>query len=153
MKISISEMSGTDLDRIDLLEKQIFPDPWPIAGFEEHFDEPDAGAVVAESSGVIVGYACYRLDCGEVHLTNMAVDPDHRRKSVANELLEHILGLARSRKCELVFLEVRYSNEAARKFYEAAGFGTVDQCTGYYDNPAEDALVMSRWVTLDRDGN
>ena len=153
MKLSIRELAGADLDRIDVLEGRIFPDPWPIAAFEEHLDEPEAGALIAESDDSIVGYACYRFDCGEVHLTNLAVDPAYRRKSVANELLEHILGLARSRKCELIFLEVRSSNRTAHRFYEAAGFGTIDRCAGYYENPAEDALVMSRWVTLDRDGS
>ena len=145
-------MTTDDLPPIDVLERRIFPDPWPIAAFEEHLDEFDAGGLVALAGRLIVGYACYRFDCGEVHLTNLAVDREYRRKSVAKELLGHILGMAQRRDCELIFLEVRTSNETARKFYEAAGFATIDRCTSYYDNPTEDALVMSRWVNTDRDG-
>jgi len=152
VKPVIRAMTAADLDRIDELEVQIFPDSWPTVAFEEHLDDTDAGGVVALSDGVIIGYSCYWNDGEQMHLTNMAVDPAYRRKSVANELLGHILGLAREWECELIFLEVRTSNETAHRFYESAGFRTIDRCTGYYDDPAEDALVMSRWIEPDRDG-
>ena len=153
MRLVLREMTSADLWLIDALERKIFPDPWPLAAFEEHLDEVDTGGLVAEHRGRIVGYVCYRFDCGDAHLTNLAVDPAYRRKSVAKELLDYILDIALKRECELIFLEVRISNEIARKVYEVAGFATVDRCTSYYDNPAEDALVMSRWVSKTPDGN
>lgn len=139
-------MAETDLPMIEALEDQIFPDPWPVAAFEEHLEEDDAGGLIAEIGSRMVGFACYRFDCGEAHLTNLAVDPAHRRKSVARELLGHILGLALERECELIFLEVRTSNEIARQFYEAEGFAIVERCLAYYGDPEEDAIVMKRWV-------
>ena len=152
MKPVIRAMTAADLVRIDELEKAIFPDSWPVDAFEEHLDRPDAGGVVTLSDDVIIGYACFRYADEHLHLTNLAIDPAYRRKSVANELLGHILGLAREQECALIFLEVRTSNEIARKFYESAGFQIVDTCAGYYDDPAEDALVMLRWLDPDGDG-
>lgn len=153
MGILLRDMSDADLAKIEVLEAVIFPDAWPTAAFEEHLDEREAGALVAEVEGRIVGYACYRFDCGEVHMTNLAVDPDHRRKSVAKELLGYILGLARRRDCELMLLEVRSSNETARQFYEAEGFVTVEQSPSYYDDPTEDALVMMRRIRAQQGGS
>lgn len=152
MKLVIREMTGADLDRIDNLEIQIFPDSWPKESFEDHLNHPDAGGVVALSDDIIVGYACFQDANCQLHLTNLAVDPAYRRKSVANDLLGHILGLARDQECEVIFLEVRASNEIARQFYESAGFRTIERCDGYYDDPAEDALVMSRWIEPEGNG-
>ena len=145
-------MTTADLEQIDRLEAEIFPDAWPVDAFEEHLNNPEAGGVVALSSDLVIGYACYHNSDGQMHWTNLAVDPVHRRKSVANVLLGHILDRAREQGCELIFLEVRPSNETARKFYESAGFSIIDTCTGYYDDPAEDAVVMSRWIKPDGDG-
>ncbi len=148
----VRAMTSADLDQIDRLEEEIFPDAWPVEAFEDHLDDPAGGGCITLSGDNIVGYACYHTGGGQLHLTNLGVDPAHRRKSVANTLLDYILDLAREQGCELIFLEVRSSNEIARRFYESAGFGIIDTCAGYYDDPAEDAVVMSRWIELDVDG-
>jgi ribosomal-protein-alanine N-acetyltransferase len=46
-----------------------------------------------------------------------------------------------------VFLEVRQSNTDARAFYATLGFLEVGRRRGYYRDPAEDALVLSRSVS------
>ncbi|MCG4308343.1 ribosomal-protein-alanine N-acetyltransferase, partial [Enterococcus lactis] len=43
-----------------------------------------------------------------------------------------------------VFLEVRLSNEAARKLYESEKFRILGKRKSYYRNPTEDAIIMSR---------
>jgi ribosomal-protein-alanine N-acetyltransferase len=81
----------------------------------------------------------------------MAVHPDFRRKSVAKRLLDRILQLALDQSCGQILLEVRPSNEAARRFYELAGFVELYRRPGYYHHPREDALVMILNLTPDRD--
>jgi len=44
-------------------------------------------------------------------------------------------------------LEVRRSNEAARRLYERAGFRLAGVRSGYYNNPIEDALILVRKAT------
>jgi len=41
-------------------------------------------------------------------------------------------------------LEVRASNESARKFYEGLGFRGTAVRKHYYTNPVEDALILWR---------
>ena len=61
-------------------------------------------------------------------------------------LLNFMLDFARNHKAETTFLEVRPSNEAARRFYEKRGFVEVGSRTNYY--PArfgrEDAIIMAQ---------
>lgn len=141
-EVAMRPMSKRDLKRVMTLENGIFSDPWPLDAFEEHMDDSEAGALVAEIESETVAYACYQLENHTLHLTNLAVDRTCRRKSVAKQVLDRIFDVARDRKCELVFLEVRVSNEAARCFYEASGFRTIKRLTNYYESPPEDALVM-----------
>jgi ribosomal-protein-alanine N-acetyltransferase len=147
MKVALRAMLSDDLKWVLGLEKTVFSDAWPIEEFEEHMDGAEAGALVAEADGRPAGYACYQIDGHELHLTNLAVDDSFRRKSVAKQVLAHILDLARDHDCELIFLEVRVSNDAARCFYEASGFRIVDRFRRYYVSPVEDAFIMTRWIT------
>jgi [ribosomal protein S18]-alanine N-acetyltransferase len=149
--VTFREMTSRDLTEIVRLEALIFPDAWPESSFREMLADKDWGALVAETDGRIVGYACYLVVVDEAHVANIAVHPDYRRKSVAKRLLDRILGVAREESCVQVFLEVRPSNTAARTFYEHAGFVELYRRPRYYRQPVEDALVMVMKLPPDRD--
>ncbi len=144
MPAKIREMTSEDVDRICEMEKQIFPDPWARAAFEEQLDLDGWGTLVAELDGGIVGYACYMMVANESHLTNIAVDPAWRRKSVAKALLDRILQTVIANECDILLLEVRLSNAEARAFYEKHGFKQLYRRPNYYRRPVEDAIVMVR---------
>jgi ribosomal-protein-alanine N-acetyltransferase len=136
-----------DIPMVVKLERKIFPDPWSAAAFKEQVSGDDWVGLVAESDGKIVGYACYYMVADESHLANIAVDPKFRRKSVAKRLLDNILQVVTSRKCQYIFLEVRPSNSGAIAFYERFGFSTLYRRPAYYRKPVEDALIMGRFLT------
>ena len=48
----------------------------------------------------------------------------------------------RQKGCDYLYLEVRASNSAAKKFYEHFGFGVAGIRKAYYTSPKEDALIM-----------
>ncbi len=144
LEVRIRAATRKDIDAIVSLEKGIFPDPWPRVAFEEQLKGPQWGAIVAEYNGRVIGYACYLVVEQESHLTNIAVDPGHRRKSVAKRLLERILAIVNESQCEMLLLEVRPSNHAAITFYQSFGFELLYRRPNYYRRPIEDALVMVR---------
>lgn len=149
LKISIRQMGARDVDQVVTLERTIFPDPWPRSAFVEQVSGSGWGGIVAEVTGAVIGYACYLVVDVEAHITNIAVEPGYRRKSVARQLLEAILQAANRAGCEYVLLEVRPSNVAAIAFYKRFGFKLLYQRPNYYRRPVEDALIMVRYF---RDG-
>jgi ribosomal-protein-alanine N-acetyltransferase len=147
--IKIRRMASKDISEVVLLESLIFPDPWPKAAFLEELNGSNRGVLVAESEQTIVGYAAYIVCSGEVHLTNLAVAPEYRRKSIAKILLNHILEIAKAADCEYIFLDVRPSNMAAISLYRKFGFCELYIRANYYRFPVEDALVMIKVLNKD----
>lgn len=143
LEVTLRDMVRADLSQVQALERRIFTDAWPMSAFEDVLDDQNWHGVAAEMEGCIIAYACVLTVAQEAHLANLAVDPAYRRKSVAKELLDHILRLAAESGCELVLLEVRPSNKGARKFYEQAGFVELYQRPDYYKKPVEDAVIMT----------
>jgi len=61
------------------------------------------------------------------------VHPAHRRRGVGRALVEWLLESARTAGMASVHLELRASNEAARRFYRALGFSETVLMPRYYD--------------------
>ncbi|WP_284162640.1 ribosomal protein S18-alanine N-acetyltransferase [Frigidibacter sp. SD6-1] len=91
------------------------------------------------------GFALARAVAGEAELLTIAVHPDARGRGVGTALLAELLGLARDRAAERMFLEVAASNESAIRLYQAAGFTRIGLRRGYFADGAArtDALVLS----------
>jgi len=151
IKVTVRNMTEADLDRVLAMEQEMFSDPWPRSAFTEQIDGDGWGAVVAEVDCAVIGYGCYFAVDVEAHLTNIAVDPAFRRKSVAKTLLDTILQRATGAGCDYLLLEVRQSNDAARAFYEKHGFTVLYQRPNYYRRPVESAIVMVRYLDPDRE--
>ena len=95
---------------------------------------------VATCDGRIVGFAVSRrLDEGERELLNLAVDPEFRRRGIGRRLVAAVA----TEEPEVVWLEVRESNEAARKLYISLGFREAGRRREYYPDSCEGAIVMN----------
>ncbi len=95
--------------------------------------------LVAEENGKIIGYIGTEEISGETHIINMAVAPGERGKGYGKRLIEAVLDDE-----NVFFLEVRASNNAARKLYEKYGFEKVGVRKNYYEDNGEDACIMRR---------
>jgi ribosomal-protein-alanine N-acetyltransferase len=135
-------MVEADLTRVTALERELFSDPWSEIAFREGLNEPGWECLVAQVDNEIVAYACVVIIDVEAHLTNIAVAQAFQRKSVAKQLLKHILRVVKEAQCQYLLLEVRPSNTGAVDFYRKHGFHQMYRRPGYYRNPPEDALVM-----------
>ena len=99
-------------------------------------------ALVVEENGAVCGFIVARqVDC-EWEIENIAVSGPARRRGLATRLMGEFMDLARSRGGKAVYLEVRESNLAARMLYEKWAFAETGRRKGYYENPAEDALIF-----------
>lgn len=91
----------------------------------------------------IAGYIVARESAGELHINNVAVRDQYRRRGIGNALLGRIVETARHLAVKVAFLEVRAGNHAAQALYEKNGFKPIARRADYYTDPREDAVVMS----------
>lgn len=139
--------TAADAPRIATIEHAVFSDPWSAASIRESILMPWMFTWVAEEpGGRVVGYVFCREIAGESELLNIAVEPEARRGGLGRELLTAALTWAESRGARETFLEVRESNRGAITLYEGAGFRAVGRRPGYYQAPAEDAILYRRPV-------
>lgn len=103
-------------------------------------------ACVAVQRGRVIGFIAGRLVLREAEIENIAVAPGFRRQGIAAALVESFLDISARRGTTVVRLEVRESNLAARRLYEACGFKADATRAAYYRNPEEGALLMSRRI-------
>jgi [ribosomal protein S18]-alanine N-acetyltransferase len=92
--------------------------------------------------GVPVGFVLSWRAADEMHLLDVAVAPEARRRGVGRKLVEHVLAHARATGMRMVLLEVRVSNDIAVALYRSAGFVESGVRPGYYSDNDEDALLM-----------
>lgn len=131
-----------DLPRILEIEKASFPSPWSANTFVTTLYDQRCRNIVICDHGDVIGYCFTFTMKNMIHLLNLAVHPDHRKKGIAKRLLNEILSHARVCNKSYVFLEVRKSNEEARLLYESQGFSHVSTWPRYYTDTREDADVM-----------
>jgi ribosomal-protein-alanine acetyltransferase len=107
---------------------------WDPPAYLEH------KTLVAAHGTKVLGFIVSRQTApGEFEILNLAVEPSERRRGIAGRLLDEALQSAEGEW----FLEVRESNLAAIRLYEAAGFKQKGLRAAYYNNPPEAAIVMS----------
>ena len=139
--------TAADTAPVAAIERSVFSDPWSAESIAETIGMPWIFTWVAEDQGgVVVGYVFCREVAGESELLNIAVAPAARRSGVGGELLSSALAWAEARGARETFLEVRESNGGAIALYERAGFRAVGRRPGYYQAPAEDAILYRRPV-------
>ena len=136
-------MRRADLDQVMAIESRSFEDPWPRQAFENDLaDSSLAYMRVARIEERIVGYLVAWRVAGELHLTNLAVDPEFRRAGVARGLVGALYEEARAVRAAVITLEVRRSNQAAIELYRRCGFEPAGIRKNYYQVGGEDALIM-----------
>jgi ribosomal-protein-alanine N-acetyltransferase len=91
----------------------------------------------------ITGFVGLWMMVDEAHIINIAVRSDLRGNGIGELLLISGIDIASKLKAEFVTLEVRVSNNTARKLYSKYGFKEVGLRKGYYTDNKEDALIMT----------
>lgn len=140
-------MTVTDLDHVMAIELQAYPFPWSRG----HFTDSLAAGYLAElrvTGRELLGYYVAMPGVDELHLLNLTVAPAHQGRGHARALLAHLADAAKAHHAAQIWLEVRESNERARRLYERWGFEAIGLRKGYYpaaDGQREHAVVM-RWT-------
>ena len=142
-KTSVYLMKREDAAAVAELEYQSFSDCWSEKSILETLDNPQTICLTAEKSGKIVGYLLAYTAGNEAEIARIALSGEQRRKGIGSLLFESLKQICKERNINKIMLEVREHNSAARSFYKKCGF-TVDGIRKvFYENPKEDAVLMS----------
>jgi ribosomal-protein-alanine acetyltransferase len=99
--------------------------------------------VAARESGseIVIAFLVARCLDDEWEIENIVVEEKQRREGVGSALVRHLAAEAAASGARSIVLEVRESNHQALRLYERIGFRCDGRRKGYYDKPAEDALL------------
>jgi [ribosomal protein S18]-alanine N-acetyltransferase len=150
--LDCAPMTVEDLAQVNALEMQAFSAPRSAAFYRQEVTQnqyatyrvlrsvpwqtPMAGAVV-------IAYGGYWLLGEEAHIVSIAVDPQWRRRGLAEWLMLELVVTAQQQGAVLVTLEMRTSNLAANALYHKLGFQEVGRRKRYYRDNNEDAILLS----------
>jgi [ribosomal protein S18]-alanine N-acetyltransferase len=143
--LEIRDATARDLPAIMEIERLAFAQPWSLDSFERELSLPFSRLIVACPVGrnprALAGYLCRWLVADECHILNVAVRPGMRRRGIAERMMSYAIAEAKAKNAQIVTLEVRRSNLAARRLYRKFEFEERRLRIGYY-GPGEDAIVM-----------
>lgn len=145
--VKTRKMTVEDIDRVFEIESKSFKTPWSKESFYTEVKENTlATYLVLTLDEVVIGFGGMWLIMDEIHITNVAVSPEHRGQGYSKTLINDMIKYAKEKGFQHMTLEVRVSNSVAIALYEKFGFESVGVRPKYYVDTGEDALVM--WKSL-----
>jgi ribosomal-protein-alanine N-acetyltransferase len=147
----IVPMTEHDLLEVVEIEETTGLSQWGWEAYRAELEKPEAVMLVARrhapdslTGRSLSGYIAARINADELHVNNIGVWPESRRRGVGGALLGAVLEAAARRGAVEAVLEVRASNLPAQRMYERFGFVAVGDRKSYYREPVEDARIMTR---------
>ena len=133
-----------DVDDVVRNERSAYAFPWSSGIFADCIAAGHE-CWIARSRGKVIGHAVLSVAAREAHLLNICIGLSAQRRGHGRALAQHMIARAIGRGALVMFLEVRPSNEIARRLYESLGFDEVGLRKRYYPaaNGREDARVLA----------
>ncbi len=134
-----------DLEAIYQLNKGAFSEHWSRASLYSSL-ESGYDILLCDLNGEIIAYLLSLQVVDEIQIMQIAVSSSHRRQGLASRMSKALIASANN--IQLITLEVRISNPAARACYEQLGFQEDGYRKNYYapdvSGRREDAVLMSK---------
>lgn len=144
VELEIVELSEDALQEVNAIERVSQDRPWSQSSFRRELHVSFSKILGARSleDQRLFGYLVFWHVSDEIHVLNIAVHPDARRRGIGRQLVEASVSIGRNLQATVMYLEVRASNHAAILLYKSLGFTVVQTRENYYPDNLEDALVM-----------
>jgi [ribosomal protein S18]-alanine N-acetyltransferase len=151
--LEIVPMTLEDIPAVLEIEQSAHGQFWQASSFAEELQRPHSRTYVARFKDLplrdeILGYVCFWIVADEVQIFNIAVNAARRRRGIGTVLLLHALQVGYQHGARVAVLEVRRSNDAARRLYRRFGFQLAGERSNYYSELRETALLMQ--LEMDR---
>lgn len=141
----IREATDLDINAIHGIEVECFVEPYTLNQLLYELKEnPVSEILVAVDGNKVIAFIDYMITFNSATISQIAVKKEYRKQGIATQLLkamENSFSKNYEDAVETVTLEVRESNEPARKLYEKDGYEFVVMKNKYYNN-GENAVYM-----------
>jgi len=137
MTYKIENASIQDLDKLYKIEIECFSNEafskQQIASLLTNYNALSLVAKIDnEIVGFIIGMIYIERNSLVGHILTVDVSPKHRRKGIAQRLLQEIEKIFAEKNVRTCHLEVREDNIAALKLYEKLGYRKISRLDRYY---------------------
>lgn len=146
MEYRILNAGERHFEALEALERICFSVPWTRQQLRCELPDERHEFLVAEQNETLLGYVGMMHVLDEGYISNVAVAPEARRKGVASALIREMIDRAKTLELAFLSLEVRVSNEPAIALYGGFGFEPVGRRKNYYEQPREDAIIMTKYL-------
>ena len=146
--IELYPMTEDNFTDAAAVEQACFSDrPWTAEQFREELSIDFSRTFIAYLDGgtngvSAAGFVNVWITPPTATINNIAVMPEYRRQGIADLLIERAREVCEG--LDELTLEVRVSNTPAISLYEKHGFKNVGRRRNFYENPREDAFIMTR---------
>ncbi len=143
--VKLSDMTTSDFEVISPILSSNFDDFWSSENLKSELNNPASHYIVAKINNVIVGFAGIWKSVDDVHITNIVVKKDFRKKGIGSLLLQKLIELTKNLNYKELTLEVNALNEPAKQLYLKFGFKNLGIRKKYYNN-TDDAIIMTLYL-------
>ncbi len=131
-------------EEIYRIEKECFPDEfWSFELIQNDIKNPGSIYILCYDDNKTVGYANVSTVLDEAELNRIAVKHSYRRNGAARLIIGQLVRLLKEAGYTKLMLEVRSQNIGAVSLYSSCGFSADGIRKNYYQNPCDDAILMS----------
>lgn len=136
-----------DAPRIANLSRTLIEDglpwSWTPRRVANHMRSREHLTVIAADGGALAGFVLAQFGSRAVHVALLGVAPAYQRRSLGRQLIGWVEESASVAGLFLMQLEVRASNQQARRFYASLGYRETNRMARYYSG-VEDAIRLER---------
>lgn len=146
VRYDVRPLTVTQLEECWRLDQRCFVDgeAYSRDTFEYLLTAPESVSYRAVTQGgAMVGFIIGLVEPDHTgHVTTVGVAPEHRRRRIAQRLMEKAENGFRRRDVRIVRLEVRSINTGAQELYSALGYTVTQRLPRYYSNGGDGLLMI-----------
>ena len=143
--LKISDMTISDFENISPILSLEFDDFWSIETLKSEQCNQNSHYIVAKTHDEIVGFGGIWKSVDDIHITDIVVKKDFRKKGIGSLLLQKLILLTKELNYNELTLEVNKNNNIAKKLYLKFGFKELGIRKKYYNN-TDDAIIMTLYL-------
>lgn len=135
-------MIRRDMPSVLAAEESSYESPWCEEEFISCLRQRNCIGMVAERDDQVVGFMIYELHQKRIHLINLAVHANHRRKGVGLAMISRLEGKLSPERRSRITCEIRERNVPGQLFLRACGFRAISVLREFYEDCNDDAYLF-----------